>query len=327
MKLEVTHESWPIAGAFTISRGSKTTAEVVVVTLTDGDHTGRGECVPYKRYDETIESVMAALQQARSAIEAGISRDDIPALLGPMAARNALDCAMWDLEAKQSGKSVAQLLGISTLKPLLTAFTLSLGTPADMAAAASSATHRPLLKLKLGAEGDVDRLHSIRKAVPMARLVIDANEGWTEATLPSLLATCRDVGVEMVEQPLPAEADQCLASIEHLVPICADESAHGLEGLPALIGKYDAINIKLDKTGGLTPAMALLRQARHHKFGIMVGCMLATSLSMAPAFHLAQEADLVDLDGPLLLRKDRSPALHYDGSLILPPPAGLWGQT
>ncbi len=325
MKLQVNAESWPIAGNFTISRGSKTMADVVVVSLHDGTHQGRGESVPYSRYNETIPQVLAAFEHHRPTIEQGISRDKIADLQLPKAAANALDCALWDLEAKKTGQPVWKRAGFEKPQDILTAYTLSLDTPQAMASAATAAAHRPLLKLKLGGDGDAERLRLIRKAAPDAKLIVDANEGWTPTTIIDLLSQCADVGVIMVEQPLPASQDGLLSDIERPVPVCADESAHDIHSLPGLVGKYDAINIKLDKTGGLTPALQMATAAQEMNLRIMVGCMLATSLAMAPALLLAQYADIVDLDGPLLLQSDRKPGLEYRGSVISPASADLWG--
>jgi L-alanine-DL-glutamate epimerase-like enolase superfamily enzyme len=325
MRLTIAEERWPIAGSFTISRGSKTEAHVVTVTLEDGGHMGRGECVPYPRYEETVPQVIAALQAARSRIEAGITRDAIASILTPHAARNALDCALWDLAAKKAGVPAWQLAGLAEPKPAVTAYTLSLDTPEAMGEAAAKASGRPLLKLKLGREGDVERLKLIRRNAPHSRLIVDANEGWTADSLAAMLAACADAGVELVEQPLPAGNDEALRAVSRAVTVCADESAHGLDSLDQLVGKYDAINIKLDKTGGLTPAIALAHAARERDLRIMVGCMLATSLAMAPAFLLAPLAEVIDLDGPLLLKEDRSPAIRFDGSLMHPAPTDLWG--
>jgi L-Ala-D/L-Glu epimerase len=322
MNFECFTESWPIAGSFTIARGSKTAADVVVVKLMRGSVTGHGECVPYARYNETVPQVLAALEAARGDIERGLCASQLDL---PFAARNALDCALWDLRCKESGTPAWQDLGLSQPKPHVTAYTLSLDTPAAMAAAARAATDRSLLKLKLGRDGDVDRLKAIRAAVPHTRLIVDANEGWSPDILPMMLQACAETGVELVEQPLPAGNDEALRGLARHTLICADESAHGVESLPELMGKYDAVNIKLDKTGGLTPALAMARRAQVDGFKIMVGCMLATSLAMAPAFLLAQLADYVDLDGPLLLAKDRDHAIQYHGSLMQPPPRALWG--
>lgn len=325
MKLTIADERWPIAGSFTISRGSKTEAHVVTVTLEDGAHKGTGECVPYPRYEETVPQVMAALDAVRTRIESGVTRAEIPSLVAPHAAQNALDCALWDLEAKRAGRPVWQIAGLPEPKPAVTAYTLSLDTPEAMGEAAAKAAHRPLLKLKLGRDGDAARLKLIRKNAPSSRLIVDANEGWTGDTLKAMLAACAEVGVELVEQPLPAGNDEALRNMPRAVTVCADESAHGLDSLDGMIGKYDAINIKLDKTGGLTPAIALAHAARERGLKIMVGCMLATSLGMAPAFLLSPLADFIDLDGPLLLRKDRDPGIRFDGSLMHPPHPALWG--
>ncbi len=325
LTLSVFTESWPIAGSFTISRGSKTSADVVVATLYDGIHIGRGECVPYPRYAETVPQVLSALEVARPRIEQGFSHADIPGIVAPHAARNALDCALWDLAAKRSGRPVWQLLELDEPKALVTAYTLSLDTPQAMGEAAARASHRPLLKLKLGRDGDAGRLQCIRANAPNSRLIVDANEGWTPENLAAMFAACADAGVELVEQPLPAGGDEALRGLARPITVCADESAHDRAGLEQLIGKYDAINIKLDKTGGLTEALALARAAKGHGLKIMVGCMLATSLAMAPAMLVAQLADVVDLDGPLLLKQDREPGIAFAGSLMPPAPRALWG--
>jgi L-alanine-DL-glutamate epimerase-like enolase superfamily enzyme len=323
-RLSLAHERWPIAGNFTISRGSKTHADVVVVTLEEDGAVGRGESVPYGRYGETVEATLAALEAARDTIQAGLGRDGVANHVAPLSGRNALDCALWDLAAKQSGKRVWQLAHRPEWRPIVTAYTLSLASPEVMAAAAAM-SDRPLLKLKLGREGDEERLKRVREAVPNSRIIVDANEGWSPEMLPRMLAMCAEQRVEMVEQPLPADSDEALAEIARPVAVCADESAHDRHGLAGLVGKYDAVNIKLDKTGGLTEALAMERAARDQGFRIMVGCMIATSLSMAPAVLVAQGAGIADLDGPLLLARDREPGLHYDGSTLFPPAPELWG--
>jgi len=326
MRLAVTHESFPIAGSFTISRGSKTSAEVIVVTLEQGGAIGRGEGLPYPRYDETVEGCISAIEAASRAIEAGITRADVTRLVAPRAARNALDCALWDLEAKRTGNRVWQLAGLAEPRPLVTAYTISFGAPEAMGAAAAQAASRPLLKLKLGGAGDIKRLEAVRSAAPQARLIVDGNEGCSSETLSQLMAAARRLGVELIEQPLPAGSDEALRQVkERPVPICADESAHDAAGLDALIGKYDAVNIKLDKTGGLTGALELARAAEKAGFSLMTGCMLATSLSMAPAMLIGQLSQVIDLDAPLLLARDRAPGIRYDGSLMHPPPPELWG--
>jgi L-alanine-DL-glutamate epimerase-like enolase superfamily enzyme len=325
LTLSYTVEHWPIAGSFGISRGVKTEAVVVVAELADGKARGRGECVPYLRYGETVESVTAQIGELRPQIEAGLTRKSLQAAMPPGAARNALDCAFWDLEAKREGRPVHELAGIAPPIPLTTAFTISLAAPADMAKAAAKAADRALLKVKLGAEGDGDRIAAVRNAAPNATLIADANEGWDENNLAPNLSACAQAHVALIEQPLPAGKDQVLAHIKRALPVCADESVHDRASLPALADKYDAVNIKLDKTGGLTEALAMVAEAERQKFTIMAGCMVATSLAMAPAVLLAQRARFVDLDGPLLLSKDRPGGLRYEGSLVYPPSAALWG--
>ena len=322
LTVDVSVETWPIAGEFTIARGAKREAIVVVATVGDGTTVGRGECVPYARYGETVEGVRDAILALRGKLSnrAGLARQ-MPA----GAARNALDCALWDFEAKSAGTPAAQLAGLGLLKPALTCYTISLGTPEAMArAAAAAGRSMPLLKLKLGGVGDAERLRAVRAACPGIRLVADANEAWTLQLLPSLMAAAAETGVELIEQPLPAGGDAALAG-PRPVPVCADESLHDRAGLDALAGRYDAINIKLDKAGGLTEALALAAAARRKGLRVMVGCMVSTSLAMAPAMLLAQGADWVDLDGPLLLARDRRPGLVYEGALVHPPPPALWG--
>jgi L-Ala-D/L-Glu epimerase / N-acetyl-D-glutamate racemase len=325
LKLGVSIERFPIAGGFTISRGSKTEAVVVAASIVDGTHTGRGECVPYARYGETVEGVAAAIEACAGAVAEGLTRAALQSLLPAGAARNALDCALWDLEAKRSGRRAAELAGLAPLGPVTTAFTLSLGSPEAMATKAREASAFTLLKLKLGGDGDPERLRAVREAVPRARLIADANEAWQPHETESLLAAAAAEGIELVEQPLPVGNDDLLAEIERPVPVCADESAHDSASLDALSPRYDAVNIKLDKTGGLTEAFLVAARARELGMKIMVGSMVATSLSMAPALLLAQDADWVDLDGPLLLARDREPGLVYEGAQVFPPEPALWG--
>jgi len=306
--LAVTTELWPIAGAFTIARGAKTEAAVVVATLSDGPAQGRGECVPYARYGETVEGVAAAIESMRSRIEAGLDRTALQHAMPAGAARNALDCAFWDLEAKRAGRPVHVLAGLAAPEPRVTAYTISLGTPDAMAQAASRAADRALLKVKLGSDDDPARIAAVRRAAPRAELIVDANEGWTPDNLAANLAACAQAGVTLVEQPLPAAEDDALAGIARPIPVCADESVHDRASLAGLRGKYDAVNIKLDKTGGLTEALAMAAEAERLGFELMVGCMVATSLAMAPALLVAQRARVVDLDGALLLAKDRETA-------------------
>jgi L-alanine-DL-glutamate epimerase-like enolase superfamily enzyme len=323
--ISVEAQSFPIAGVFTISRGSKTEAEVITCTIREGDNSGRGECVPYRRYSETMESVQAQLAAMRTAVEEGIDRVTLVEAMPAGAARNAIDCALWDLEAKTSGIPASVRLGTSP-GPLETAYTLSLGEPGAMAAQARDNASRPLLKVKLGGTGDdIARIRAVRQAAPGSRLILDANEGWTDENIVANMQVAAELGVALIEQPLPAGKDGILRRIPRPVPICADESVHVAADLPGLTGLYDAVNIKLDKSGGLTAALALRDEARRLGFGIMVGCMVGTSLAMAPAVLLAQGADYVDLDGPLLLARDRTPGLVYEGSLVSPPVPALWG--
>jgi L-alanine-DL-glutamate epimerase-like enolase superfamily enzyme len=324
-KLAVSIERWPIAGAFTISRGAKTEAVTVVATVRQGGQSGRGECVPYPRYGETPEAAREALKAMRQLLAKGLDRTALQAEMPAGAARNALDCALLDLEAKSSGQRVWNLLGRPAPRPCTTAFTISLGTPEAMAAATAKAAHRPLLKIKLGGDGDDERIAAVRKAAPESELIVDANEAWTPDNLEYNLATCANVGVTLVEQPLPAGRDEALARIKRPIAVCADESVHDRASLEGLRARYDAVNIKLDKTGGLTEALAMADAAQALGFEIMIGCMVATSLAMAPAMLLAQQARFVDLDGPLLLKRDRDDGLRYDGSLVYPPEAALWG--
>ncbi|MCX7303354.1 MAG: dipeptide epimerase [Hyphomicrobiales bacterium] len=323
--LSVVEERFPIAGSFTISRGSKTEAEVIVCTVSQGLKSGRGECVPYRRYGETMQSVRAAIEAASAAVAAGIGRDALLAVMQPGAARNAVDCALWDLEAKLAGVGAAERLGIAEPRLLETAFTLSLASPEAMAAQARANASRPLLKVKIGGEGDIERIRAVCEAAPDSRIILDANEGWTDDNVRENLAVAAELGVALVEQPLPAGREAILGRIVRPVPVCADESVHTADGLEQLVGLYDAINIKLDKAGGLTAALALRDRGREFGFSIMVGCMVGTSLAMAPAVLLAQDADFVDLDGPLLLARDRQPGLIYRGSLVSPPEPELWG--
>lgn len=325
-RLTVRAETWPIEGAFTISRGSKTAAEVVVAEL-HGLHglTGRGECVPYGRYGETVDGVVAALRALEPAVAAGLTRQGLAALLPAGAARNALDCALWDLEARQAGQPVWRLAGLPEPQPVETAETLSLDSPDAMAAKAAKVSGR-LLKLKVGGAEVIERVAAVHAAAPRARLIVDANEAWTLEQAAAWLPALAGLGVALVEQPLPAGEDAGLAGLgTPAVPLCADESVHTVAGLCDLVGCYQAINIKLDKTGGLTEALRLRREAEALGFSIMVGCMVGTSLAMAPALLLAQGAAFVDLDGPLMLRSDRSFGLSYRNGHVEPSGPGLWG--
>ncbi|MBY3233965.1 dipeptide epimerase [Rhizobium laguerreae] len=323
--LDIQMNSFPIAGTFTISRGAKTEAEVITCTLVEEGAQGLGECVPYRRYGETMQSVFAQIEAARPLIEAGISRRDLLSAMPPGAARNAVDCALWDLEAKRTGDSVAARLGLSAPQPLTTAITISLGEPEVMAARAREHAGRALLKVKVGTGDDESRIRAVRAAAPDAEIILDANEGWPEAVLERHLHIAAEAGIALVEQPLPTGRDGLLAEIRRPLLVCADESVHHTGDLASLADRYDAINIKLDKTGGLTEALSMKAEAERIGFSIMIGCMVGTSLAMAPAVLLAQNADFVDLDGPLLLAHDREPGLRYAASLVFPPESTLWG--
>jgi L-alanine-DL-glutamate epimerase-like enolase superfamily enzyme len=327
MELSVRIERWPITGAFAISRGRKTEAVVVVAELSDGTHRGRGESVPYARYGETPDGIVATIETVRPALRQGLDRAALQRALGPGAARTALDCAYWDVNARQIGRRVYELADLSAPAPLTTAYTISLASPLAMAAAAERAAWRPLLKVKLGGGDGEDgkRIAAVRRAAPRTDIVVDANEGWNADNFAANFAACADAGVTLIEQPLPEGGDDALARIKRPIPVCADESVHDRTSLDALAGKYDAVNIKLDKAGGLTEALALAAEAERRGFAIMVGCMVATSLAMAPAMLVAQRARYVDLDGPLLLAKDRPDGLRYEGSLVYPSESALWG--
>jgi L-alanine-DL-glutamate epimerase-like enolase superfamily enzyme len=324
-RLSVASERWPLAAAFVISRGSKTEAEVVVAELHDGDHRGRGESVPYGRYGETTETVTAQIESIRAEIEAGVGCGELQGLLPAGAARNALDCALWDLEAKRAGARAWSLAGLMRLDPVKTCFTISIASPAEMAEAARENARRPMLKLKIGSADDLAAVEAVRSAAPKARLVVDANEALSLDDLRRIAPAFARLGVLVVEQPLPAGEDASLEGYESPVPLCADESLHTRAELAACVGRYSMVNIKLDKAGGLTEALALAAEARAKGFKIMAGSMVGTSLGIAPALILAQGAAVADLDGPLLLARDREPGLSVVGSLLQPPAPELWG--
>ncbi len=324
-ELVIRAESWPLARPFAISRGVKTAADVVVVEIVEEGKRGWAECVPYPRYDETIESVIAEIEDVRRDLEGDIDGAALQDLMQAGAARNAVDCALWDLRAKQAGTSVAELCGLGGLKPEITAETIGIGTPEEMGARAAELKSAPLLKIKLNAEDIEARLDAIRMNAPDARLIVDPNEGWSADIVSEKGDYLKKIGVEMLEQPVPAGDDEGLRGIESPVALCADEALHTSADLERLQGKYDMINIKLDKTGGLTEALALKEKAQSMGFGIMVGCMVGSSLAMAPAVLVAQGAKIVDLDGPLLLKEDRKPGLDFSGGMIHPPAPDLWG--
>lgn len=324
-ELDVCRERWPLAKTFAISRGAKTRAEVVVARIIGDGVAGRGECVPYARYGESVEGVVATLEALAPAIAGGMDRVALQEVLPAGAARNALDCALWDFEAKRRRIPVWRLAGLPEPGPVTTAYTLSLDNAESMGRAAKAESWRPLIKLKLAGDGDLERVAAVRENAPSSRVIVDANESWVADRVESLAAALGDLGVELIEQPLPAGEDAVLAQIAHPVPFCADESCHDRDDLDALMGRYDVINIKLDKSGGLTEALALKAEVGRRGLRVMVGCMVATSLAVAPAMLVAGDADFVDLDGPLLLALDRGDGLAYDGSTLYPPSVALWG--
>ncbi|MEM9601843.1 MAG: N-acetyl-D-Glu racemase DgcA [Pseudomonadota bacterium] len=324
MHLTAHTEQFKLDGAFTISRGSRTEAHVVRVSASHAGATGQGECVPYARYGETVSSVVDQIESLAARGDA-LTREALQGALPAGAARNAVDCALWDLEAKAGGTSVAALARLGPLAPVTTAYTIGIDTAEAMEAKAREHSSRPLLKIKLGSPGDVPRLRAVRAGAPTAELIVDANEAWTRDDYLALLPVLDELGVTLVEQPFHADNDDALLEVPRPIRICADESCHDRTSLPGMAGKYDVINIKLDKTGGLTEALALHAAAREQGFQIMVGCMVGTSLAMAPALLVAQDAETVDLDGPLLLAEDRDPPLAVEGSVLYPAQPSLWG--
>jgi L-alanine-DL-glutamate epimerase-like enolase superfamily enzyme len=318
-------ESWPIRGVFRIARGARTEAHVVIVEIADRDVRGRGECVPYPHYGETVDGVVTAIEALAPALRDGAERDALQDLLPAGAARNAVDCALWDLAAKRAGRRVWDVAGITAPSPVTTAYTISLDAPEAMGAAARAEAQRPLLKLKLTGDGDLERISAVRAAAPTSDIIVDANEAWTPRMFRDIVPQLIDLGVAMIEQPFPASDDAALRELDRPIPVTADEACHTRSDLDRLEGRYDLVNIKLDKTGGLTEALALAAAARKRGFGIMVGCMIGTSLGVAPAMVLAPGATYVDLDAPLLLARDRPEGIASEGSTLFPPTAELWG--
>ena len=324
MKIEAREEIWPLKQPFRIARGTRTEARVVVVTVSDGQYTGRGEGVPLARYGQSTDSVLAQIESMKTVPT--LDRQQIQKLLSPGAARNALDCALWDLEAKASGKRVWELANIAIVHAVETSFTISLDTPAAMATAARANANAPILKLKLGGDDlDLPRVEAVREAAPAARLLIDANESWSPSHYRENVPALNGLGVELIEQPFPANADEILENLDHPVPVCADESCHTSVDLLRLSNRYEVLNVKLDKTGGLTEALLLSERARKAGFKLLIGCMVCTSLGIAPARLLASATDYVDLDGPLLLADDRHHRLAYENGRIGLPSRRLWG--
>jgi L-Ala-D/L-Glu epimerase len=320
-RLTVTHRAWPLARP----HGVKAAVDVIVAEISDVESRGRGECVPLQRYNESTDSVVTALNAMKGAITSGLARDTLQSALPPGAARNALDCAFWDMDAKRAYCSVAELAGLSAIEPVVTAFTLAFDTPDKMAEQAATNRTRPILRLELGGDGDVERVQAVRQAAPTVRLIVDAQESWSEVQLNEFIPALSDCRVELIEQPLPADADDALARLARSIPFCADESCRTRADLDRLDGKYQAINIKLDKAGGLTEALALAAEAKKRGLRIMVGGAIGTSLGIAPALLVAQQAHIVHLDGPLHLAVDRGARLRYEGSTIHPPDPALWG--
>ena len=322
--IEAREETWLLKNVFRISRGERRETQVVAVMISDGQHTGRSEGVPIRRYNQTTASVLAQIESIRA--EKDFSRQKLQTLLPAGAARNALDCALWDLEAKKSSKRVWELAGLSMKSEVETSFTISLDSPEQMSSAARAHSAGPILKLKLnGDDVDLARVEAVRAAAPNARLIIDANESWSAGHYRKIVSALKTLSVELIEQPFPADADEVLETLEHPISVCADESCHTSENLPRLRKRYDIINVKLDKTGGLTEALRLCDRAGENGFKLLIGCMVGTSLSMAPARILASVADYVDLDGPLLLARDRDHGLDYDNGKVGMPSAELWG--
>jgi L-alanine-DL-glutamate epimerase-like enolase superfamily enzyme len=325
MRVEFHQVDWPFAAPFRISYRVQTTAETVLVELTDGNLTGRGEAMCVSYHGETIDSLLAQLAAVKGELSKGVSRAELQSLLPPGGARNGVDCALWDLEAKRAGRRAWELAGFQTVKPLTTAYTLSLDTPEAMGRAASAVRQYSLLKLKLTGEGDLERVTAVRKARPDVDIIVDANQAWNERHLRGFTPRLAELGVKLIEQPLPVGKDAVLAGFDSPVPLCADESCQTTESLPSLVGKYAYINIKLDKTGGLTEALRLARAAQEKHFQLMVGCMAGSSLSMAPAFIVGQLCSVIDLDGPLLSSIDVPNGIRYDGSRMSVPEKRLWG--
>ncbi len=324
-RLTVTRRAWPLARSLVTALGVTTTVDTVVAEIYDGDSRGRGEAVPLLQFGETIDSVIAAVEAMKGAVFSGLNRDTLQTALPPGAARNAIDCAFWDLDAKRAYCGVAELAGLGAMAPVVTAFTLDFDTPDKMAEQAAANRTRPLLRLELGGDGDVERVQAVREAAPAARLIVDANERWNEAQLRAFMPALVDCRVGLIEQPLPADADDALAGLKSPIPICADKSCRTVADLDRLDGKYAAVNIKLDKVGGLTQALALAGEAKRRGLRIMVGGGMGTSLGIAPALVVAQGAEMVDLDGPLRLLSDRAAGVRYDNSTIHPADPKLWG--
>ena len=324
--LEAEHSRFPLKRPFRIARGVKTAADVVDVRISEDGVSGSGEGVPYPRYGESVESALAAVEEVRAAIEAGADREALLSLMPAGAARNAVDCALWDLEARRSGRSVAARIGAPKPERMPSALTIGIDTPDVMAEAAAAVRHAPLLKIKVDADDPAARIRAVRSAAPDARLIVDPNESWDRALVQSMQAALVEAGVALLEQPVPVGTDDWLAGFDPAVPICADESVHVAEDLGLVASRYQFVNVKLDKAGGLTAALRLAAEARDLGLGLMTGCMVSSSLSIAPALHVAQLSDFVDLDGPLWLLEDRPGGVRDEGGMLIPPRPGFWGD-
>lgn len=324
--LRAQHQRFALKRPFRIARGVKTATDVVEVTIDEDGISGRGEGVPYPRYGESIDGTLASIETVRAAVESGAGREELLSLLPPGAARNAVDCALWDLEARQAGRTVADLIGAAAPEPIPSALTIVIDTPEAMAAAAYEVRHAPLLKIKVDSEDPATRIRAVRGAAPESALIVDPNESWGGPLLATMQPVLLDAGVALLEQPLPAGADDWLDDFTAAVPICADEAIHVAEDLPAVARRYQVVNVKLDKTGGLTAALRLAEAARASGLGLMTGCMVSSSLSIAPALHVARLSDFVDLDGPFWLAEDRPGGAKDVGGTLLPPEAGFWGE-
>jgi L-alanine-DL-glutamate epimerase-like enolase superfamily enzyme len=323
--LHAQHDRFALARPFRIARGVKTVADVITVTIRDGEALGRGEGVPYTRYGESIETSLAAIQEIRAIIEVGAGREALQSLLPAGAARNALDCALWDLEAQQAGTEVAAMIGAPAPERLASALTIVIDTPEAMARAAAAIADAPLLKIKVDAEDPAARIRAVRAAAPEAALIVDPNESWDRRIVEEMQPVLVEVGAGLLEQPVPAGEDEWLEGFAPAVPICADESVHVAADLATVARRYQAVNVKLDKAGGLTAALELAQAARDRGLGLMTGCMVSSSLSIAPALHVARLSDFVDLDGPVWLKEDRSGGVREEAGMLIPPTAGFWG--
>ena len=324
--LDAQHDRFPLTHPFRIARGVKTAADVITVTIREGDHVGRGEGVPYPRYGESVESALVAIDDIRPLIEGGADREQLLKAMPAGAARNAVDCALWDLESRQAGRSVAEMIGAPEPGRIASALTIVIDTPEAMARAAAAVAQVPLLKVKVDANDPEAQLRAVRAVAPQPRLIVDPNESWDRALVEALQPLLVELRADLLEQPVPAGEDEWLEGFTPTVPICADEALHVAADLPVIARRYQVVNVKLDKTGGLTEALAVAKAARESGLGLMTGCMVSSSLAIAPALHIARMSDFVDLDGPIWLREDRDGGVKDEGGTLLPPAPGFWGM-